>query len=596
MKLIVFFGLLFQASGDDKAIDEQIKQLEQRLKKDEIRVTIKKTNAKVEDIIQEFRKQIQINIIAKLDRVPEDFVIDKFEVEEVPFKEAWEHFLELATLTVVEETANVIVIERPAILEAISYRDSDIKTVFETLAKISGASIIPSPKITGTVSLTMTNVPWYSVLQAITKTLGYATVKEKYDIIRIVTAEELYQQLETRVFGLKYIQPPRPYRPKKVEDPYIKSKEVEVAGGYEEILKQFAFLRLIEVMLSKDAQNRSIGSYSYDTQTNTLVVKDIKPVLDSLDKMIKRLDVEPLQVALDVTFVTTRNEDLLTFGMDYFGSATSNPGLEITNRTFPLITDESSSLKSALRSKFPFGINSQQLPSNHIFFTDYETRAVLRAFKKDTYSKLEQRPNINVIDGSEATIFVGEQVPYAVANIIVQPGSPPQATLVEGSKSPVQIGFQLLVMPRVLSEEGKVHLTIIPKNVVLTGSDPQQPGFERFKLQAFGSTLELLLPRLGETALMTTLVVEDGQTAVIGGLVVNKVSLEDKGLPFLKDIPIIGYAFKLRSDTKINEYLLIFITPRIIRNSEDVAKVLNYKIQKKQIQLLEELKKLKEKK
>lgn len=589
MKMILLFGLLFQ--GDDQMLDEQIRQLEQRLKRDEMRVTIEKKGAKIEDVLDEFRRQAQISIIARLERVPPDYVVPDFEVRGVPFKEAFNHFLRLTNLMIVDESPNVIVIERPHILEAVNFKESDIRVVIDTLAKISGVNITVSPKVSGTVSLTMENVPWFAVLQSVVSINGLATMKDKYGIISVVTQEELYKQVETRWFQLKYLQPPSPYRPQKKDDPYIKAANTEVAGGYDDVIKQFAFLRLVEAMLTKDASGSMIGSYKYDPMTNTLVVTDIKPALDNIEQLIKKLDVEPLQVSLDVTFVTTKNEDLLTFGIDYFGGAGASSGLELTTRVRP----DTGQITPSIISKFPFGVTNRDLTIHPYYFTtDLENKAILRAFKKDTYTKLEQRPNIQVTDGEETTIFVGEQVPYAVANIIVQPGSTPQATLIEGSKSPVQVGFQLLVLPRVLREEGKVHLTIIPKNVILTGSDTTQPGFQRFTLAAFGSNLELLLPRLGETALMTKLIIEDGQTSIIGGLVVNRVSLEDRGLPFLKDIPLIGYAFKLRTDSKTNEYLLIFVTPRIIRNSEDVQKALNAKIQKRQLQLLSELKRIKE--
>jgi general secretion pathway protein D len=198
--------------------------------------------------------------------------------------------------------------------------------------------------------------------------------------------------------------------------------------------------------------------------------------------------------------------------------------------------------------------------------------ATFRAFKKDKYSKLLQGPHISVLDNTEATIFVGEQVPYAEARATANQFGGLEFTISEGARSPVRVGFQLLVIPRIVPESNKVILTIIPINEFLSGSGTGQglvPGFERFTIPGAGqngATVSIDLPRIASTTLVTRLMLESGRTAVIGGLVNERVSYEDKKVPFLGDLPVVGYFFKSRADNIKREHLLIFVTPRIIRS------------------------------
>jgi len=127
-----------------------------------------------------------------------------------------------------------------------------------------------------------------------------------------------------------------------------------------------------------------------------------------------------------------------------------------------------------------------------------------------------------------------------------------------------------------VTDANKVILTVIPQNEFLSGpsSGAAVPGFTRFSLVSNGANQEIDLPRLSQTQLFTRLVLESGHTAVLGGLVVERATYEDNGLPVLKDIPLISYLFKQRVDEINKDHLLIFMTPRIIRRGRGPAESL----------------------
>ena len=112
----------------------------------------------------------------------------------------------------------------------------------------------------------------------------------------------------------------------------------------------------------------------------------------------------------------------------------------------------------------------------------------------------------------------------------------------------MKVGFQLFIVPRIVSDANKILLTVIPQNEFLSGpsSGAAVPGFTHFELQSNGNVQAIDLPRLSQTQLVTKLVLESGHTAVLGGLVVERATYEDNGIPVLKDIPLINYLFKQR--------------------------------------------------
>lgn len=582
---------------------EQRQALEELVRRDQQRVTIDVRNADLSTIIEEFRKQTNVNIVADLRNVPADYRVSEFKVKDAPFREAFDHFLKLAQLVVVEETANVIRIERP-ILMSLDVPEADIKDVLALIAKVSGANIIVAPeKITGKVKLTVNNVPWTELLESVVKTVGHATVRERYDIIRVITTEELQRQMTTRVFKLKYLTAPPSYRAKIEAPKYVDGKPLKPVTNAQELESEFAFLKIISKSLTRSATNQVLGTFDYDINTNALVVTDTKPKLDQIESIIKILDVEPDQVSVSLKFVSTTNSDVLSWGTSYFtidqlGSL--QEGFGLLSRPTPTQGVPSAAASSPLGafgttqrvfSTLPFGLGGKRpdLPNEPFYFlTEYDVRALFRAFKKDGYTRVLQEPQITVLDNTEATIFVGEEVPYAEAQLQINPGAASTVTIREGQRSPVKVGFQVLVIPRILKDENKVILTIIPQNLTLTGTDTRNPGFERFSL----SGQDIVLPRVGQTTVLTKLKIDDGQTAVLGGLVVERVSYEDKGIPGLKDIPVLNFLFKKKEDTTTKERLLIFITPRIVRSGQSISEAARAKMRLKEAEVEKELEEL----
>ena len=139
----------------------------------------------------------------------------------------------------------------------------------------------------------------------------------------------------------------------------------------------------------------------------------------------------------------------------------------------------------------------------------------------------------------------------------------------EAGTSPIDTGFQLLVRCHVVPGENKIILTVIPKAESLSGTGATIAGFDDFT----NGTATIQLPRVQSSTLVTKLMLEDGQTAVLGGMIQESNSTLIRKLPLLGDIPILGWAFKYKSTLKTKSNLLVFITVRIVRGSSDVTDI-----------------------
>ncbi len=562
------------ASDQDPRARAVREAYEEQLRKDRQEVTIKVRNATVDQVVDEFRRQTQWNIVVNRQNIPDDYRVDEFIVEAEPARKALEAFAAKAELSIEEVSASLIMLSRPPRL-TFNFRDADIKVVIDMIARVSGANIIVAPEVKGTITLSINNVPWNEVLNAVVKTLNYTTVRESFGIIRVIHPDELLKQMETRVFPLRYIQPPPTYQAKVEQGKLIDGRPIQPASSIEEIEKRFILRRTLETTLSRTSAGKVLGTLDFDPQTNVFIVRDTKQVLDKIQEIIALLDIEPQQVVLDVKFISTSNRDLLQFGTSWQFQGQGGAGVsnQVLHPTAATGVDGSPLLGKITKMPFGLGRETGGVGQDQLFLTQFDMSMVFRAFKQDRFSRLIQEPTLAVLDNQAATIFVGETISYAEVNTTTNQFGGLQFSLGEASNSPVKVGFQLFVTPKIVIESNKVILDIIPQNTFLSGTSPDAavPGFTRFQLVSNGAAQSIDLPRVSETTLLTKLIVDSGRTAILGGLVVERSAFQDEGVPVLKDLPFVSYLFKSRSDDVSHENLLIFITPRIIRSGRGLS-------------------------
>ena len=511
----------------------------------------------IKDVIEIYiRKASNTNIVVASEAEKETVTL---KVE----KMAWRDALELIarrTKCTVEVVGNYLSVEKPPRVTW-SFEQAEISKVIRTIAAVSGANIVTNPdEIKGMVTVNLRDVPWKRALHAIVTSKGYVLVEEPGGILSVVSTAKLKADLETRVYQLKYLRPPPDYSPKLGSTTYVVKTGTSPAGDIE---KTFNIITSLREALKPE------GGLEYINAANSFVLKGTKPKLAQVEAMLQKLDVEPMQVFIDMQFISTRNTDLFQMGM--------GPGDNGISGSMTMAR-----IEGGVRLPFNTGSGGWEdwfmvddlpvigawSPTTSYGNLDFSaTSLILKVLKRDTKSRVVQAPKLFILDNQEATIFVGESIRYAQSEASSSQNGTLQFSVREADNSPVSTGFQLLLVPHVIPETDKVMMTLVPTQNSLTGTSPELPGFDKFTVGGGTAEQTIFLPRESSSTLITTLVCEHGTTAVLGGLMQETLSVSTNKVPWLGDIPFFGYLFKTEAKSKETRNLMIFLTPWLVKDA-----------------------------
>ncbi len=262
--------------------------------------------------------------------------------------------------------------------------------------------------------------------------------------------------------------------------------------------------------------------------TNSLIIRTVPPNLPLIRETIEALDKRPAQVLLEVLVVEIALGRSQQFGVDWsFLSGTTS-----TRFGTPVAPDSSS-----LIDDFIFRV---------ISLDRYRVRAVLRALATKFDVRVLSTPEILATNNREAHILVGSKVPFVVSTRLGND------IAIDRTVQFQDVGTNLTIVPTI-NEDDYVSVQILQEVSTLTS-------------QTIPSALNA--PVISTREASTRATIRDGQTVVIGGLIGNTDEYSDSGIPFLKDIPVIGSLFKRQTRSRSRTELAIFVTPHIIRSDE----------------------------
>ncbi|MBI4230726.1 MAG: hypothetical protein HY608_07805 [Planctomycetes bacterium] len=475
----------------------------------------------------------------------------------------------------------------------------DIRQVIDAIGTQVRANIVVAPDVQGSVILQLHDMPWKDALVFAVRSAGtFSVVEEMHGVLRIVRSNSLQTQLVTQFFPLRYLHPPADYQG-VINTPYALKREY--TGPRNALIKEqassiedFSLLRALRSMLTPD-----VGTIEYDEGSNGFIVTDIPPKLSEIRRLLDELDREPRQVFVDVKFVATENTDFLDFGVDWGGALNTGPLASINGGTtftkLPFNPGYGGLLDDAsIRDEGPtandvnnfLSADNEDFPHAFTFGTlDFsQVAAVLRFIKRDVRARVIQAPQITAQDNVPATIFVGEIIRYAETRATANEAGGLEFSLAEAGNSPVNTGFQLLIHPHIIEQDNTIQMTVIPERDTLSGTSTTQSGFDTFS----DGTNSIDLPRISSQTLVTNVILESGQTVVLGGLLEFSEVFEDTRIPLLGNIPILGYAFRNKNRLQTVENLLIFITPRIISSSQESRRALEETLARRNASLRQE--------
>ena len=288
-----------------------------------------------------------------------------------------------------------------------------------------------------------------------------------------------------------------------------------------------------------------------DEITNSLIILAIPADYVFIEETIKKIDIQPRQVVIEMLLARVDLIDNLSFGFAW--SFKSDVNFKVFGKDIDLTGN-------ALNN--PAGLTTASIPATGFTFIGTDpsdlVRVRLTAALKDSKAKILAAPHILVSDNREARIQVGSQIPLATSTTTSPLSSGVAVT--NTTTSTIQykdIGIILKVKPQI-NDSGLVSLELT-QEVSQQGDDVSIAG------EAFASILK--------TEATTNLVAQDGQTIVIGGLIREDITKSKDGIPFLSSIPIIGNLFSSTIDNSTRTELIILLTPRVVKNQADVQKV-----------------------
>ncbi len=542
----------------------------------------------LKDVINYIQEKTDVNLVISAEA---EEVLVTIKLKNLPWREALNVVTEKAGCQVDERSANLIQIEKPPQV-SFEFTNADVREVIKAIADISGANIVVGREVEGTVSVTLHDIPWRVALDTVVKTLGYTVVEEERGILRIVSPASIEEQLETRVFRLKYVRPAAPYRP--IIDTQISSSSVSARGdSMSDIEAEFNLLKAFRSAVGTN------GAVQYIKETNALIATGTTPRLSKLEKLIARMDIEPAQVFVDVKFISTSNTDFLDIGVtpgDAGLSASLSLGKMVSRLPFSIGDGGFETALSPFRDSNGKRAGPEPLTNSAGAFTfgtlDFsKTNLALNLIKTDSQTRIVQAPKLIALDNQEATIFVGETIRFARTVATSNQSGGLEFSIDEAANSPVQVGFQLLMIPHVIPESDQIMMTIIPQERSLTGRSAEQPGFDVFQTGAGGTTGEqtIALPREQSSTVITNMKLDNRETAVIGGLLRDQESHEVSKVPYLGDIPVLGYLFRGERTSSTRSNLIIFVTPQIIRDSSQMRSLVVEEMRDRQDRIESEL-------
>jgi type IV pilus assembly protein PilQ len=414
---------------------------------------------------------------------------------------------------------------------SVNLKDVDLKDFFRLIHEISGLNVVLDPMIHGNLTIVLDDVPWDQALDIVLKNNDLSRQLDG-NVLRIATVETLKKEAENRRA--------------QIDAEALAVDKVSITR-----FLSYAHAKDLLLPIKKFLSQR--GDIVADERTNSLIVADIPAVLPQIDRLIQQMDRKTQEVEIEARVVAATRSFARDIGVQLglgWGNGTTGVGgvqavgkspilvgPQVGNPLYPVIgtpaTGTSIPLFSNLGATGPTSgmefVNATNNMRIDLLLTMAESRGLL---------KVLSRPRIVTQNNIQAVVKQGVKIPIVTT---AQLSGPPTTTYVDAF-------LRLTVTPQITSE-GTIFLNVDVENT----------------LPDFGHEDTSGNPTLITQQATTQVLVTDGGTVVIGGVIQTQNSLAVSQVPLLGDIPYLGNLFKHRTVTTSNQELIFFITPRIIQ-------------------------------
>ncbi len=405
-----------------------------------------------------------------------------------------------------------------------NFQDIEVRSLLQLIADFTGLNVVVSDSVSGNLTIRLKNVPWDQALDIILRTKGLAQ-RQNGNVILVAPADEIAAREKQELEALQQVQELAPLRSEFVQINYAKSSELaELIGSGENSL------------LSER------GNISIDERTNTLLVQDTVEKLAEIRALVTRLDVPIRQVLIESRIVIANNDFGKELGVRFGATGVARDG-DTTGVTTGSGFGTDAMVNAPGGSTIPiFGdrlnvdmpvIGAAGSIGLAMLGSDYLLDLELSALQAESRGEIISSPRVVTGNQKKALIEQGEEIPYLEA-------SSSGATSVSFKKAVLS----LEVTPQITPDDNIIMDLIV-------------------KQDSRGIETEGI-PSINTREVDTQVLVENGQTVVLGGIQEEQRVDEVDKVPFLGDLPVVGNLFKQSLKTDNKRELLIFVTPKIL--------------------------------
>ncbi len=462
---------------------------------------------------------------------------------------------------------------------SMDFQNISVRDALQVIADFTHQNIVVSNNVTGSLSIRLKNEPWEQAFKVILESQGLA-VKHIGNILWVAPASQIISQeeaelkadaskrklepLETQLIQIKYA---KASSIASLLEGFAQNKQPGAPDDQMSNYQQQSLASALGLPKSSIIGNSLLGprgSVAVVTRTNSLLVRDTPRNIENIKKLIAKIDKPVPQVLIEARIVQITTSAAHSLGINWGGTYTSNGAGGVVNLSgtgatgttetqggaYPIQSSSSSSSTTGTGFTVPALANlaasnagtalASATPASLGFAlgTTAGNRILnlqLQALQVNNRAKIISSPKVMTEDNEKAVISQGQEIPY-------QQSTSSGATSVSFKKAELSLD----VTPHI-SPNGKITLEVDAKN--------NQPNYS--------NALPTGVP-IQTQEVKTKLLVNNGQTIVIGGIYTDTTNHNQTGIPLLKDIPLLGWLFKSNVDSVAKTELLVFITPKII--------------------------------
>ncbi len=431
----------------------------------------------------------------------------------------------------------------------LNFQEIETRAVLQLLADASGQNIVVSDSVNGNVTLRLQNVPWDQALDIVLRTKGLDKRRQD-NVIIVAPQEELAAREKADLAAKKDMQELSPLRAEYLQVNYAKASELAA---------------LLKTQNGSLLSNR--GSVAVDERTNTLLLQDTSDRLADIRRLVATLDIPVRQVLIESRIVIVNDDFERDLGARVGLTKVEGNGNGIittsgTATATDTITSSASTNAATTGSPFPVQYPSGtagaptrynvNLPITNpagsialgILGSNYLVDLELSAAQAETRASIVSSPRVITANQKEATIEQGVEIPYQQS----------------ASSGATTISFKKAVLSL------KVTPQITPDNRIILDLDVKQDSVGQLVVTSGGVNV----PAINTQEIATQVLVNDGQTVVLGGILKTTARDAQTKVPYLGDVPVLGNLFKTTAKTDNKDELLIFVTPKIVREGVNV--------------------------